>query len=218
MVFVVRPKLRINIVFMRFQILIFDGFDEMDAVAPYEVLHYAVLAKTGASVELVTADAVSEITANHGLRIRPAGPLNLQQRPDVLIVPGGGWIDRAPRGAFAEANRGVIPKMIKSLYEAGTVCASVCTGAMLLARAGILTGRPATTHHGAMIDLEQSGAQIVRARVVDDGDVVTAGGVTSGLDLGLWLVERFYGPKLAHIIEVQMEYERRGTVWRAAPK
>ena len=86
---------------------------------------------------------------------------------------------------------------------------------MLLAAAGILKGRPATTHHGAIKDLEASGANVVDARVVDDGNIVTAGGVTSGLDLGLWLVERFYGSQLAHKIEAQLEYERRGTVWKS---
>jgi len=199
---------------MRFQILIFNGFDELDAIAPYEVLQNAAQAKADAIVELVAADAAAEITAAHGLRLRPSGQLDLQHRPDVLIVPGGGWIDRTPHGARAEAERGVIPKMIKSLHDSGTVCASVCTGAMLLATAGILKGRPATTNHGAIKDLEDSGAQVINARVVDDGNVITAAGVTSGLDLGLWLVERFFSSQLAQKIEIQMEYERRGTVWR----
>lgn len=200
---------------MQFQILIFDGFDELDAIAPYEVLQDAVRSKKGDSVDLVTVEAAAGITADHGLKVRPSGVLDLKKRPDVLIVPGGGWIDRSPHGAFSEAQRGVIPKAIKSLHKSGTVCAAVCTGAMLLASAGILKKRPATTHHGAIKDLEASGANVVHARVVDDGSVVTAGGVTSGLDLGLWLVERFYGSQLAHKIEAQLEYERRGTVWKS---
>jgi transcriptional regulator GlxA family with amidase domain len=201
---------------MHFQILIFDGFDELDAIAPYEVLQNAVQAKGIGSVELVTVEAAAEITADQGLKVRPSGLLDLKKKPDILIVPGGGWIDRSPRGAFSEAQRGVIPKAIKSLHESGTICAAVCTGAMLLAAAGILKNRPATTHHGAIKDLEAAGAKIVDARVVDDGNIVTAGGVTSSLDLALWLVERFYGSQLARKIEMQMEYERRGTVWKSA--
>jgi transcriptional regulator GlxA family with amidase domain len=85
---------------------------------------------------------------------------------------------------------------------------------MLLAASGILQGRPAITHHGAIQDLQAAGAQVTQARVVDSGDIVTAGGVTSGLDLALWLVERFYGSKIAHEIEVEIEYERRGVVWQ----
>ena len=87
---------------------------------------------------------------------------------------------------------------------------------MLLAAAGLLEGRPATTHHTALADLRAAGADVVEARVVDDGDVVTAGGVTSGLDLVLWLVERHFGPALAVAAERELEYERRGTVWRRA--
>jgi transcriptional regulator GlxA family with amidase domain len=199
---------------MRFQILIFDGFDELDAIAPYEVLSNAVKTKAGDSVELVTMEAVGEITGDHGLRIRPSGQLDLKHTPEVLVVPGGGWIDRSPKGAYAEALRGVIPQAIKSLHESGTICAAVCTGAMLLAAAGILKGRPATTHHGAFADLKDAGAELIHARVVDDGNIITAGGVTSGLDLALWLVERFYDPRVAQKIEIQMEHERRGTVWR----
>jgi transcriptional regulator GlxA family with amidase domain len=199
---------------MRFQILIYDGFDELDAIAPFEVLHNAEYANTGAVVELVTADAAQIIIAAHGLPLRPSARLNLEQRPDVLIVPGGGWATRSAKGAHAEAERGVIPAIIKSLHESGTILASVCTGAMLLASAGILRGRPAITHRSAINDLQAAGAEIVRARVVDDGNIVTSGGVTSGLDLALWLVERFYGSKAAHKIEIEMEYERRGTVWR----
>lgn len=197
---------------MHFQILVFDGFDELDAIAPFEVLQNAKAA--GAHVELVSLEGTKEITANHGLRVQPAGRLNLQQAPDVLVVPGGGWVGRLPKGVRAEAERGVIPGALKSFHEAGTTLAAVCTGAMLLGVAGLLRGRPAITHHGAIVDLENAGAQIVRARVVDDGDILTAGGVTSGLDLALWLVERFHGPHAAHNIETLMEYERRGTVWR----
>jgi transcriptional regulator GlxA family with amidase domain len=132
----------------------------------------------------------------------------------VVIVPGGGWIDRSPQGARAEAQRGVLPAVLAELHRGGTVVASVCTGAMLVAAAGLLKGRPAVTHHGALDDLRAAGAEAVRARVVDAGDVVTAGGVTSGLDLALWLVERFAGPVVAHAVEEELEYEHRGVVWR----
>ena len=92
---------------MHFQILIFDGFDELDALAPYEVLHNAKSA--GAQVELVSVDGAAEITANNSLRFRPAGRLDPQQPPDVVIVPGGGWVGRLPKGTRAEAERGAVP-------------------------------------------------------------------------------------------------------------
>ena len=81
-------------------------------------------------------------------------------------------------------------------------------------RIGLTRGRPCTTHHQARADLEAAGATWVSARVVDDGDLVTAGGVTSGLDLALWLLEREVGPEAAAATEAYLEYERRGTVWR----
>jgi transcriptional regulator GlxA family with amidase domain len=87
---------------------------------------------------------------------------------------------------------------------------------MLLAAAGLLQGRPATTHHAALADLAATGARVIpAARVVDDDRTLTAGGVTSGLDLALWIVERFVSPAAAQDVERRMEYERRGTVWRA---
>ncbi|WP_268920513.1 DJ-1/PfpI family protein [Actinomadura soli] len=77
------------------------------------------------------------------------------------------------------------------------------------------TGRPCTTHHAAKKDLEAQGAKVVDGRVVDDGDLITSGGITSGLDLALWLIERLYGPTPALFAEKVLEYERRGTVWRS---
>jgi transcriptional regulator GlxA family with amidase domain len=199
---------------MNIQILIYDGFDELDAIGPYEVLRTAAAAGATLETELVTLEATTEITAGHGLRLRPAGRLAFGRRPEVVIVPGGGWVARSPKGARAEAERGAIPAALVELHRSGCLVASVCTGAMLLAAAGLLRGRPATTHQGAIEDLRAAGAVIVRARVVDDEDLITSGGVTSGLDLALWLVERFHGPETAHKLEQAMEYERRGVVWR----
>jgi transcriptional regulator GlxA family with amidase domain len=88
------------------------------------------------------------------------------------------------------------------------VIASVCTGAMALAAAGLLEGRRATTHHAALEDLRRSGADVVDARVVDDGDIVSCGGVTSGIDLALWLVERFAGDEVADRVARDIEHDR----------
>lgn len=87
---------------------------------------------------------------------------------------------------------------------------------MLLSAAKITAGRYCTTHHIAKEDLKAQGGKVVDGRVVDDGDLVTSGGVTSGIDLALWLVERLYGPSSALFAEMVLEYERRGTVWRAS--
>jgi transcriptional regulator GlxA family with amidase domain len=199
---------------VKVQIILFNGFDELDAIAPLEVFRSAMVFGTDIKAELVTLEESAEITAARGLRVRPDAKLELDRKLDILLVPGGGWIDRAPEGARAEVERGQIPGAIAHLHQNGTTIASVCTGAMLVAATGFLSGRPAITHHGAIADLKAIGAEIVNARVVDDGDIVTAGGVTSGLDLGLWLLERYFNSETAHQVEKMLEYERRGTVWR----
>ena len=199
---------------VKVQIIIFNGFDELDAIAPFEVWQTAMAIGAGVQAELVTLDRSTEVIAAHGLRVQPHAQLGIEQKLDILIVPGGGWGNRAPQGAWAEAQRGELPTVISRLHQSGTTIASVCTGAMLVAEAGLLKGRPAITHHVAIEELRAIGAEIVNARVVDDGDLVTAGGVTSGLDLTLWLIERYLSPQIAHEVEKQMEYERRGTVWR----
>jgi len=199
---------------MRIEIVVFDGFDELDAIGPFEVFQNA--AKYGAdfSVRLVSWSGVSEVVAAHGLRVTADRQDAKDARPDLVIIPGGGWNDRNPQGARAEAERGAIPARLAELHRAGTKIAAVCTGAMIVATANLLGGRAATTHHSAINDLRAAGADVKSARVVDDGDVITCGGVTSGLDLALWLVERFAGPEIARRVESEMEYERRGDVWQ----
>ena len=199
---------------MQIEIVVFDGFDELDALAPYEVLHNAAAAGADFSVSLVSWSGQREVTAAHGLRIVVETRAEDAPRPDLVIIPGGGWNTRSPQGAWAEAQRGEIPRRIHELHALGTTVAAVCTGAMLVAQTGLLKNRPAITHHLAIDDLRAAGAQIVDARVVDDGDVVTAGGVTSGLDLALWLVERFASPAVAKTVERELEYQRSGVVWQ----
>lgn len=194
---------------MRVEVLLFDGVDELDALGPYEVL----ARQPELDVALVALRPDRVITASHGAQIQPQD--SLSAAPDLLIVPGGGWNSHAPQGARAEAARGEIPEAIARRHAAGTTVASVCTGAMLVAAAGLLRGRPAVTHHGALDELRASGASVMDARVVDDGDILSAGGITSGLDLALWLVEREVGAEAATQAAAELEHERRGPIWRS---
>jgi transcriptional regulator GlxA family with amidase domain len=199
---------------MRCEVLLFEGFDELDGLAPWEVLEGVSRERDDLDAALVTLDGDAPIRASHGTVITPHRAVS--EHVDVLIVPGGGWRNRSKAGAWTEYERGILPAAIRARHEDGALVASVCTGAMLLAAAGLLEGRPAITHHSAIADLEAAGATIVHARVVDDGDIVTAGGVTSGLDLALHLVERHFGAPIALAAERELEYERRGTVWSPA--
>jgi len=199
---------------MRVEILIYPGFDELDAVAPFEVLQQARRRGAAFQTRMVGLAGAGDIRAANGLWVRAEAGLAEDGPPGLVIVPGGGWGARSPQGAWAEAQRPEIPAAIRQLHRGGATLAAVCTGAMLLSAAGLLRGRHATTHHVALEELRAQGAELVEARVVDDGDIITAGGVSSGLDLGLWLVERFAGSEAARQVESTLEYERRGPIWR----
>lgn len=198
---------------MKFEILVFEGVDEMDSLAPYEVLQRAAGAGALVEAQLVGHEEVQEVTTAHGVTIGCQGSLAADGPPDVVVVPGGGWNASPSRGVRVAVASGDLPEAIARLHRQGAIVACVCTGAMVAATAGLTKDRPANTHHGAIEDLEASGAIVTNTRVVDDGDLVTAGGVTSGLELSLWLVERFFGPSMSLGIEAAMEYQRRGTVW-----
>jgi transcriptional regulator GlxA family with amidase domain len=198
---------------VRIAVLVYDGFDELDSVGPYEVLRNAAAAGADAEVVLVSLSAQPSVTGSHGLTVTPQATLDAGNW-DLVLVPGGGWNDRGPAGAYAEAQAGELPAAIRRLHEGGTTIAAVCTGAMLVSAAGLLHDRPATTHRGALVDLRSTGARLIDARVVDDGDLLSCGGVTSGIDLALWIVEREWGPAMAEAVAAEIEHDRRGPVWR----
>lgn len=193
-------------------VVVYDGFDELDAVGPYEVFRTASDLGAPLRTDLCTLEPRESVTASHGLAVVPQATLD--DSYDLVVVPGGGWNDRDRPGAWSEAERGDLPATLATLHEVGTTIASVCTGGMLLATAGLTDGRPATTHHTAIDDLAESGADIVDARVVDDGDLLMAGGVTSGIDLALYVVEQVGGEEIAAATAKVLEYERQGMVYR----
>ena len=222
---------------MQVAIVLFDGFDNLDAVGPFEVFSHARTRGADIEVGLYTLHEQPVVTSSHGLRIQSDGvlpapdPTEHDERkhggndhddpehidhddglPDLVVVPGGGWNAGAEPSARTAAERGDLPAALVTLHERGVTVASVCTGGMILAAAGLTDGRPAGTHHGAIEDLRASGAEVVDARVVDDGDLVTAGGITAGIDLALHLLEREFGPDLAARVADTMAYERRGEV------
>lgn len=211
---------------MHAQIVLFDGFDPLDVIAPYEVLWAGGVAAGGAlTVELAAAEGPREVVGGSGgLVLRATATLD-PDRADLIIVPGaagpisqpedGREIDTIPI-VLARTLETALPVLMRQALENPTVTvAAVCGGALALAMAGLLEGRHAVTHHLGMDLLGATGAIPIHARVVDDGDLVTAGGVTSGLDLGLYLLERQLGPRIARAVEELFEYERRGTTWHA---
>ena len=199
---------------MQIDILLFDGFDDLDALGPNELLRHAARAGAPFEVALTTLDGAARVVTALGTTLIPDRALG--ERPDLVLVPGGGLLDGSPTGVLAELERGAIPAALARLHGAGTAIASVCTGALLLAEAGLLAGRPATTNRLALDRLRATGAEVIDERVVDDGDVLTAQGVTAGIDLALWLVERERGRDFADALAQGVEHKRTGGVWRRA--
>jgi len=198
---------------MKIQIVLFDGFGELVSFAPFEVLKRAIEEGAPFTVDLISSEPKQEITTSFGVTLKLNDFLRMDNRPDLLIVPGGGWNHKAEHGARKQAELGTLTKLISEMHNEGTIVAGVCTGGMLLAASGILNGRKATMHDLAQNELIEYGAELLRYRIVDQGDIITARGVTSGLDLGLWITERFASAKIAAAVEYRMEYERRGVVW-----
>ena len=211
---------------MRIEIPLFHGFDDVDAIGPFEILANAAVAVSDLEVALVGAHETGVVVSSHGARLIVDEVLS--DAADLVVVPGGGWnglrhygfdtddaAEARASGVRREFEDGRLAARLSALHAAGTTVASVCTGAILLAQAGLLDGRPATTHRGNLDQLAGFGKDIEvdrEARVVDDGDVLTCGGVTSGLDLALHLVEREWGAEMATMIARLMEHERRGPV------
>ncbi len=206
---------------MLVQIILFDGFDLLDAIGPYEVFTAAGMNSGGGmTVEFVSAAGARAVPSGPGGLPIPASGRPDTTRAGIVLVPGaagptGGDGPAAIPAILAREAGGELPRIASAALAGSRVTtATVCGGSLILAMAGLLKGRPAVTHHLGMAVLEAAGAIPVKARVVDDGNLVTSGGVTSGIDLALHLVERTLGPRVAHAVETLFEYERRGTVWR----
>ncbi|MGW6983991.1 DJ-1/PfpI family protein [Streptomyces sp. NPDC054932] len=198
---------------LRVHVVMFDGVEELDFAAPYEVF-CAARFFTGREVEVryVTASRPGVVRAAYGTRVHVDHGW-APRETDILLVPGGGYARPDGPGVRAEIRSGVLPQKLAAAVRPGLTVSAVCTGTMLLAAAGLTGNRPCTTHHMARPELAKQGGLVKNARVVDDGDLVTAGGITSGLDLALWLVRRELGADAATGVEARLEYEARGTVW-----
>ncbi len=209
---------------MHAQLVLFDGFDPLDVIGPFEVLAAGSDAVGGdLIVELVSAEGPRPVVSGTlGLTLQATAQLD-PAKPGYVIVPGASGpiegdpdeIDTIPVLLARFGETGAIELMRKAFANPDVTVATVCGGSLALSMAGLLEGRNAVTHVLGLDVLEATGVNVVRSRVVDDGDLVTAGGVTSGLDLGLHLLERSYGPRVAIDVEKLFEYERRGTVWRS---
>jgi cyclohexyl-isocyanide hydratase len=174
--------------------VLFPGYTALDLIGPHEVL------VRSRSRCILIARTRESVTSNNGIRISPDMTFRDCPELDVLVVPGGPGQEHA-------MNDEELIAFIAHQTAGVTWIASVCTGALLLARTGVLTGRRATTHWLAMEELARFGAVPVRERVVWDGRIVTAAGVSAGIDLALSLTAAMYGPTEAQRIQLAIEYD-----------
>jgi transcriptional regulator GlxA family with amidase domain len=181
---------------MDIAILVYDDFTALDAVGPYEVLSRL----PGARVRFVAKEAGPVVTDNGMLRLLAEASLAEVPEPDIVVIAGGVGTRR-----YVEDEE--ILGWIRHAHEHSTWTTSVCTGSLLLGAAGVLEGLTATTHWLERETLRDFGATPVADRVVFEGKVVTAAGVSAGIDMALHLVERIVGPEAAQAVQLVIEYD-----------
>ena len=186
-------------------IVLFDGAEELDWAGPWEVLSYWSRYKPEDNVEVFTVarDNSRPIQCAKGLRVLADHSWESAPPIDVLVYPGGS-------GTRAQVGDDDVRAWVRSVHERARLTTSVCTGAFILADAGLLKGRPATTHWDDFDDLlaiDESIDARRDERFVDEGDIITAAGVSAGIDMALHLIVRLHSEDRAREIKRRIQYE-----------
>jgi putative intracellular protease/amidase len=181
---------------MDIAILLYQRLTALDAIGPYEVLSRL----PGANVKFVASEAGPVVTDNGMLTLVAGHALEEVERADIVLVPGG------PGEVAARAGEPVL-EWLRKVDQTSTWTTSVCTGSLILAAAGLLAGKRATSHWLALEQLGRLGARAVSERVVFDGKIVTAAGVSAGIDMALALAARVAGDAVAQAIQLGIEYD-----------
>jgi transcriptional regulator GlxA family with amidase domain len=188
---------------IRIGILIFDGAEELDFVGPYEVFTMARAMKTGSCEVTLIAERDAPVRCAKGMRVLPDATTSNCGRLDVILIPGG-------QGTRREVENKPLLDWIAGIAKTAKWVTSVCTGALLLTAAGPAKGKRVTTHWGYVRSLrERNEASEVldNFRYVQDGNIVTAAGVSAGIDMALWLTGQLFDIPFARSVQRQMEYD-----------
>ncbi|EAX47369.1 ThiJ/PfpI domain protein [Thermosinus carboxydivorans Nor1] len=182
-------------------ILIFPQVEELDFVGPFEVLSYPNKLRSESTKVLTVAETINPVQAFNGLKVIP--DIDFANCPplDIIVVPGG-------KGRMKAMHDPAIRDFILQQAKTARYITSVCTGAFILAEAGILDGKRATTYFAALPELAGYPAiHPVKSKVVQDGSVITAAGVSSGLELGFYLLKLLFGREFAQEVAAKIEYD-----------
>ena len=184
---------------VRIGIVIFPDVEELDFVGPFEVLSYINKITPNSTEVLLIAPSKEAVRAFNGLKVLPDTTLLESPKLDILLFPGGKgritWMQEPSIKAFIEAQK-----------EARYIT-SVCTGAFFLAENGLLQGKKATTYHTALEELAAYGIDVLAQKVVHDGNIITSAGVSSGIELGFYLLKLLFGDKMAYEVAKRIEYK-----------
>jgi transcriptional regulator GlxA family with amidase domain len=182
-------------IIMQIAILLFDDITALDAVGPYEVLSRI----PGATVSWVSSTPGLK-KAKGGLRLLADCSLAEIPSPQIVLVPGGSGVDAVVRDTK-------VIQWVRSVHETSIFTTAVCTGSLVLGAAGLLNGLKATTHWHYRQKLAEFGGKVLSERVVRDGKIVTAAGVSAGIDMALCLVQWIAGEQAAQAIQLGIEYD-----------
>jgi len=181
---------------MEIAIPLFDGFTTLDAMGPFQVLS----ALPGAHARFLATEAGPVLSDNRMLTVMAEGCYEDVPHPEVLVVPGG-------PGTRALLDDERVLDWVRSAHASSRYTTSVCTGSLVLAAAGLLEGVEATTHWRSRDELGSLGARPIPERVVERGRVITAAGVSAGIDMALRLAELIAGAQMAQAIQLNIEYD-----------
>jgi cyclohexyl-isocyanide hydratase len=187
-------------------ILIFDQMTQLDATGPFEAL-----ARIPGATVLLVAKRKRPVTAQFGLTLLPDTDLRRCPKLDVLCVVGGSGINDLLLDDEAI-------EFVRRQSRSAKYITSVCTGSLLLGAAGLLRGKRATCHWASLPMLAAFGAKLSSRRIERDGKLITAGGVTSGIDFGLWLAGRLAGPTAAKKIQLMIQYDPQPPFHAGTPR
>jgi transcriptional regulator GlxA family with amidase domain len=180
-------------------IVLFEDVEELDFVGPWEVFAGLSVRRPDLCAAYTVAEQARTIRCAKGLRVVPEHTFDTAPHADILLLPGG-------NGRKREVDNPRMIQFIQRMAERAELVTSVCTGAFLLARAGLLDGKPATTYWAAVDELRGKGVNVTPQRWVEDGRVITASGVSAGIDMSLYVVGKLWDPPVARDVQKAIEY------------